>query len=85
MQIDWCTKGVLTVIAVSLAAIALKQYVSPDVVQAQSGFAGVQYATMGGHEEFFDTRTGDIWEYLNGRATSQFKLTRLGQNETQVQ
>jgi hypothetical protein len=45
MRIDWYTKGVLTIIAVLLAVIALWPYVSPDAeVQAQGPFAGLQFA-----------------------------------------
>jgi len=41
MRIDLYTKGVLTVIAVLLAVIAFRPYVSPDaVVQAQGRLPG---------------------------------------------
>jgi hypothetical protein len=85
MRIDWYTKGVLTVIAVLLAVIALKQYVSPDAVaQAQGTFAGVLpmgditnvVSFSGG---FFDTRSGEIWVYIDGKLYHKFQLTKLGQ------
>ena len=42
MQIDWYTKGVLTVIA-ALLAMMVREYVGPvGVVQAQGAFVGVQ-------------------------------------------
>jgi hypothetical protein len=45
MRIDLYMKGVLTVIAVLIAVIAFRQYVSPDtVVQAQGAFTGVQFS-----------------------------------------
>jgi hypothetical protein len=75
-------KGVLTVIALLLAAIVFKQYVSPDAVAlAQGQFAGVQY---GGHSQgvdsFFDPRTGEVWVYeLSGALFKKFRLTKLGQ------
>ena len=79
MQADWYTKGVLTVIAFLLAMIAFKQYVSPDsVVRADGSFAGVQYSTSNGYNYFFDTRTGQIWEYYNPNNPSHYRLTKLG-------
>jgi hypothetical protein len=77
MRIDWYTKGVLTVIAILLGVIALRPYVSPDaVVHAQGSFAGVQANA----NLFFDTRTGDIWDYNynNGGLTQHLHLTKLG-------
>ena len=59
MRIDWYTKGVLTIIAILLGAIALRPYVSPDAVQAQGSFAGVtldmtSFGDGGGGRERFD-------------------------------
>ena len=63
MRIDWYTKGVLTVIAALLAVITFRPYVSPDAAaQAQGPVAGVQYGDYGG-DNFFDTRTGELWRY----------------------
>ena len=61
MRIDWYTKGVLTVIAVLLGVMAVRPYVSPEAVQAQGPFAGVEYPNNGGTPAFFDTRAGDFW------------------------
>jgi hypothetical protein len=64
MRIDWYTKGVLTVIAVLLAVIALRPYVSPGAVaHAQGSLAGVQiwYGDVAS-PKFFDARTGDVWD-----------------------
>ena len=79
MRIDWYTKGVLTVIAVLLGVIALRPYVSPDAVQAQGPFAGVEYGSYPGYPRtFFDPRTGDIWEYHDERQIDHYRLTKLG-------
>jgi hypothetical protein len=78
MRIDWYTKGVLTVIAVLLGVIALRPYVSPDAVHAQGSFAGLQYGGGGMNAEFFDTRTGEIWEYFNGKVTYKLQLIKIG-------
>jgi hypothetical protein len=56
--IDLYTKVGLRVIALLLAAIAFKRYVSPDAVAlAQGQFAGEQFP---GALSFVDTRTGEI-------------------------
>ena len=78
---DWYTKGVLTVIAVLLAVIAFRPYVSPEaVVQAQWSFAGVQFAFDGCGDcySWFDTRTGEIWSYQGTHSPSKSRLTKLG-------
>ena len=79
MRIDWYTKGVLTVIAILLAMVVLKQYVSPEtVVQAQGAFAGVQFAQSAGYPYFFDTRTGEIFGYSVPGVFQKYRLTKLG-------
>jgi hypothetical protein len=82
MRIDLYTKGVLTVIAVLLAVIAFRPYVSPDaVVQAQGSFAGVQFSGAPNNGfAFFDPKTGEIWEYFpNAETVPRRRLTTLGQ------
>jgi hypothetical protein len=74
MRIDLYTKGVLTVIAVLLAVIACKQYVSPDaVVQAQGAFARVQFSPGGkthfltaGPAKFGTTTTAGVQRLKSG-------------------
>jgi hypothetical protein len=81
MRIDWYTKGVLTVIAVLLAAIALRPYVSPEAVaHAQGSFAGVEFSAGSGGLNFFDTRTGEIWGYSSaGPFSEKLRVAKLGQ------
>ena len=76
MRIDLYTKIILTVIALLLAVIALTPIVQPQPAMAQGSFSGVQF-DMG---SFFDTRTGDIWQYnyRDGLPKMHFKLIQLG-------
>ena len=78
MRIDIYTKAVLTAIALFLGVIAFRPVFSPDsVAHAQGSFAGIQFTGPAG--TFFDSRTGDIYEYyLPGRAIGHYKLTKLG-------
>jgi hypothetical protein len=80
MRTDTYTKAVLTVIAIFLAAIACKQYFGSDAaVSAQGPFAGVQF-TGQYFVSFFDSRTGEIWNYNSfGQLDYKFRLTKLGQ------
>ena len=79
MRIDWYTKGVLTVIAVLLGVIAIRPYVSPEVVQAQGALSGVQvwYGDVQS-PKFFDNRTGEVWGYSIGRPEPKSRLTGVG-------
>jgi hypothetical protein len=78
MRIDLYTKAVLTIIAIMLSVIASNQLVSPLVASAQGSFAGVQYT--GFPNSFFDSRTGEIWEYYTaGEFQGKLRLTKLGQ------
>jgi hypothetical protein len=81
MRIDWYTKGVLTVIAVLLGVIALRPYVSPDAVaHAQGSFAGMQYGGGKFNPEFFDSRTGDMYDYEEGffKTPLHLRMTKPG-------
>ena len=78
MQIDWYTKGVLTVIAALLALMVVREYVGPvGLVQAQGAFVGVQALSW---NVFFDSRTGEIWIYNGGDGppTEKHRLTMPG-------
>ena len=76
-RIDRYTKVVLTVIAGLLGVIALRPYLGPEVVQAQGTFSGVQY--VGGYVNFFDSRTGELWNYALPQKPARCRLIRLGQ------
>ncbi len=84
---DLYTKAVLTVIPFMLVMIGCHQYVSPATnVKAEGQFANLQLTIDegGGYYHFFDTRTGEIWEYHlwnSGRSQElgKYKLVQLGQ------
>jgi len=84
MKPDFYTKAVLTVIAVMLSVPALKPLISPaTTASAQtSPFSGVQFAAYSnGGFTAFDTRSGDVWNYVgHGSGSVQYygKLTQLG-------
>lgn len=88
MRIDLYTKAVLTLIALSLAALALRPYVNPDAVahaqapaQATS-FAGLQF-TGPNTDSFFDPKTGELWQYYDdGTLARKLTLTKLGEPMT---
>ena len=89
MKPDLYTKALLTVIAIMLSVIALRPMVSPEATaQAQGSFAGLIPA---GPYAFFDTRTGDLWDYTyHGENTAKqldvwhYKMTRPGAPLTPV-
>jgi uncharacterized membrane protein len=91
LRVDWRhlhahrpTKIILTVIALLLAVIALTPLVQPQPAMAQGSFSGVQFT--GGLYGFFDTRTGDIWEYrVTDRSPGRhLKLVQLGKPLVEV-
>jgi hypothetical protein len=89
MKPDFYTKAVLTVIAVMLTVIAVKPMLDPDsTVRAQApqpSFVGVQYSHWTeGNDVYFDSRTGDKWEYVGGDLLSHNRVTKLGQPTTFV-
>ena len=49
------------------------------MVQAQETFAGVQFAGGENHPAFFDTRTGELWTYSDGKLVFKYRLTKLGE------
>jgi hypothetical protein len=79
MKPDLYTKAVLTVIALALTVIACNQYVNPRLTaNAQAGFSGVQFSWAGG-PEFFDTRTGEVWQYDHLQLNGPWVGRRVGQ------
>jgi hypothetical protein len=81
MRPDIYTKSVLTVIALLLAMLVGKQYLSPDsVAYAQGSFAGVQFSGNGSYWGFFDTRNGDLWHFNSSDGWQyQGRVPALGQ------
>jgi len=97
MKPDLYTKAVLTVIALMLTVIACKTVITPTTTaSAQGPFAGVQFVVDRGGFEFFDQRTGEVWEYFGsdgrlqsggtsfktGQLARTLKLTKPGQPMT---
>jgi len=84
MKLDTYTKVVLTAATLLLAAIALRPLISPDTTaSAQAAFSGVQissYASATGvYTDFFDTRTGDLWEYKGGQVYGRGKKCQVSE------
>jgi hypothetical protein len=90
MKPDLYTKAVLTVIALLLAVIAYKAVIrrEPALSAQPAPFAGVEFTRGNGILTFFDTRTGEIWDYdtyysddrrVYGHALRKFTLTKLGE------
>jgi hypothetical protein len=81
MRIDLYTKSVLTIIALLLAVIVMKPILQPQSALADGGFASIQFSYSGGNHAFFDTRSGDVWEYGdNGRFRQHYKVHELGKD-----
>ncbi|HEY6392369.1 MAG TPA: hypothetical protein VIX89_13875 [Bryobacteraceae bacterium] len=90
MKSDHYTKAVLTVIALLLTVIAYKAVVQrePALSAQPAPFASVEFTRLNGFFTFFDTRTGEIWDYdtfyidkksIYGHAVRKFTLTKLGE------
>jgi hypothetical protein len=81
MRIDLYTKTILTLIAVLLAVFTLKPILQPQAVMAQGAFAGIQFGYNGGNHAFFNTNTGDVWEYGDhGNFRNHYKVRELGKD-----
>jgi hypothetical protein len=81
MRIDLYTKTIFTLIALLLAVIALKPAFQPQPVMADGNFAHIQFSYSGGNHAFFDTRSGDVWEYGdNGNFRHHYKVHELGKD-----
>jgi len=79
MRIDSYTKTVLTAIAISLASMAIRPWISPDqVARAETPAAEIQFAATPVGYSFFDAKTGDLWEYSGTGLHGKFKLTKPG-------
>jgi hypothetical protein len=81
MRIDRYTKTILTIIALLLAVIVLKPLFQPQPAMAEGKYAGVQFSYSGGNHAFFDTRTGDVWEYgEDGHYRQHHKIHEFGKD-----
>jgi hypothetical protein len=81
MRVDFYTKTVLTLIALLLAVISLKPLFQPQSAKADGGFGSVQFSYSGGNHAFFDTRSGDVYEYGDhGNFKSHYKVHELGKD-----
>lgn len=81
MRIDFYTKTILTFIALFLAVIVLKPLLQPQTATADGGFASIQFSYSGGNHAFFDTRSGDVWEYGdNGHFKQHYKVHEFGKD-----
>ena len=77
MKPDFYAKAVLTIIALMLTVIACNQYAHPSATaSAQGPFAGVQFASDTGTMRFFDTRTGEGWDYYQAGAIDRLTVAK---------
>jgi hypothetical protein len=79
MRIDTYSKVVLTLIALLLGLMVGRQYGSPETVAAQSALTGVQVAVTPLGYSFFDSRTGELWEYSGANLHAKHRVSKLGQ------
>jgi hypothetical protein len=81
MRIDFYTKTILTLIALLLAVIALKPIFQPQAAMAQGKYGSVQFSYSGSNHAFFDTSSGDVWEYGdNGHFRQHYKVHEFGKD-----
>jgi len=81
MRIDRYTKTILTIIALLLAVIVLKPLFQPQPAMADGKYVGVQFSYSGGNHAFFDSRSGDVWEYGdNGQFRQHYKVHEFGKD-----
>jgi hypothetical protein len=81
VRIDLYTKTIITLIALLLAVITLKPIFQPQAAMAQGAYAGIQFSYSGGNHAFFNTNTGDVWEYGDhGDFRNHYKVHELGKN-----
>ena len=81
MRIDLYTKTILTLVALLLAVNVLKPILQPQAAMADGRFSSVQFSYSGGNHAFFDTRSGDVWEYGDsGHFKQHYKVHELGKD-----
>ena len=81
MRVDLYTKVILTFIALLLAVFTLKPILQPQAALAEGSFAGIQFSYSGGNHAFFDSHSGDVWEYGgDGKFRQHYKIHELGKD-----
>ncbi len=81
MRFDVYTKTILTLIALLLAVFTLKPVFQPQAVMAQGPYAGIQFSYSGGNHAFFDSNTGDVWEYGDhGDFRNHYRVSHFGKD-----
>jgi hypothetical protein len=81
MRVDLYTKTILTIIALLLAVVVLKPIFQPQPAMAEGKYAAIQFSYSGGDHAFFDTRSGDVWEYGDkGNFKNHYKVNELGKD-----
>ena len=86
MRIDFYTKTILTLIALLLTVIVVKPILQPQATMAEGKYAAIQFSYSGGNHAFFDTRSGDVWEYGdNGQFHQHYKVHEFGKDHDRDQ
>ncbi|HXA75550.1 MAG TPA: hypothetical protein VNV41_00305 [Candidatus Acidoferrales bacterium] len=86
MRIDLYTKTILTLIVLLLTVIVVKPMLQPQAAMAEGKYAAVQFSYSGGNHAFFDTRSGDVWEYgENGQFHQHYKVREFGKDHDRDQ
>ena len=83
MRIDLYTRMILTLVASLLAVSVVKPIVQPQSAMADDDrrYGSVQFSYSGGNHAFFDTRSGDVWEYGdNGSFKQHYKVHEFGKD-----
>ena len=81
MRIDFYTKTILTLIVLLLTVIVVKPILQPQATMAEGKYAAIQFSYSGGNHAFFDTRSGDVWEYGDdGHFRQHSKITEFGKD-----
>jgi hypothetical protein len=72
---------ILTLIALLRTVIVVKPILQPQAAMAQGKYVGLQFSYSGGNHAFFDSSSGDVWEYGdNGKFRQHYKINELGED-----
>lgn len=81
MRTDLYTKVIFTLIAVFLAVIVLQPMFQPPAARADGNWGHIQFSYSGGNHAFFDTHTGDVWEYGDhGNFRNHYRINEFGKD-----